>query len=100
MAKSEPELRYEQLFEQWLKRVENELGWEIVQNGPVDWIRDVYHKHRELPADRFAQIAFEQKASSVLDALPPLVAHAERETGLRINIRPEFIHPPPIFPQG
>ncbi|MCY0933913.1 hypothetical protein [Streptomyces sp. H34-S4] len=100
MAESEPDPRYEQSFEQWLERVQDELGWEIAQSGPVDWIRDVYHEHGELPSDQFARIAFERKARSVLDALPPLTAVAEQDTNLHIDVRPEFIHPSTDSPGG
>ncbi|MEV6734217.1 hypothetical protein [Streptomyces sp. NPDC051364] len=100
MADSELERRHEQAFEQWLKRVEGELGWEVVQSGRVDWIRDVYHEHGDLPAHRFARIAFERKARSVLDVLLPLTGSIERETDLRIDTRPEFIHPSTDFPGG
>ncbi|MFF3214176.1 hypothetical protein ACFYYB_26315 [Streptomyces sp. NPDC002886] len=100
MDASELELRYEQLLAQWLERVEGELGFQVTQGPPADWIRDVYRDHGELPADRFAQIAFERKLRLVLDAFPAVAASAERDTGLRVELRPDATHPSPDFPAG
>lgn len=100
MPGSELELRYERLFAQWLERVQGELGWQIAETRPAGWIRTAYREHGELPAARFALIAFERKLRCVLDALPPVAAAAERDTGLRVDIRADSTPPSPDFPMG
>jgi hypothetical protein len=100
MPGNEFEPRYERLFAQWLERVQTELGWQIVQARPAAWIRTAYREHGELPAARFALIAFERKLRCVEDAFPPVAATAERETGLCVDIRPDFTPPSPDFPVG
>ncbi|MBT2470819.1 hypothetical protein J7E97_23865 [Streptomyces sp. ISL-66] len=100
MDGSELELRYEQFLARWLERVEGELGLQVAEGPPADWVRDVYRDHGELPADRFARIAFERKLRAVLDAFPAVAASAELDTGLRVAIRPDATRPSTDFPAG
>ncbi|MET9468000.1 hypothetical protein ABZY44_24970 [Streptomyces sp. NPDC006544] len=100
MEGSDLERRYGQLLAQWLERVECELGLQVAEGPPADWIRDVYRDHGELPADRFAQIAFERKLRFVLEAFPEVAAASARDTGLRVDIRPDVTHPSTDFPAG
>ncbi|MFF1556255.1 hypothetical protein [Streptomyces sp. NPDC058279] len=65
------ELRYAQRFKCRLRKVDNELAF---LPGPevrsIDWIRDLYRAHGELPASRFALLAFDHNHGGVRRDVP------------------------------
>ncbi|MEU6892376.1 hypothetical protein ABZ934_11380 [Streptomyces sp. NPDC046557] len=95
------ELRYEQRFKCWLRKVDSELAFLPGPEGrSIDWIRDLYREHGELPASRFALLAFDRKARTTSGALKCVADAAGTATRLDIPTTPEFLPPSADLPMG
>ncbi|WP_153814502.1 hypothetical protein [Streptomyces sp. SUK 48] len=90
---------YEEAFRTWLSDLHRELDYPDPE-APPPWIRAAFEANGEIPAKRFAVLAFERRLEDITRAFTQVSAAARADTGIDVpgDFCPE--EPSADFPVG
>ncbi|QLJ00726.1 hypothetical protein HZZ00_06805 [Streptomyces sp. NEAU-sy36] len=92
-------MRYEDAYRDWLRRLHEELNYPD-PDDPPPWTREVFEANGELPAERFAWLAFDRRLRDIGEAFTRVSATARAHTGIDVPAHLHVEEPCEQFPVG
>ncbi|MFH8340858.1 hypothetical protein [Streptomyces sp. AM6-12] len=74
---------YEGAYRAWLSGLHRALDYPDPENPP-SWTREVFEGNGEVPAERFAVLAFDRRLKDITEAFTEVAAAARAHTGIDV----------------